>query len=88
MSDTVKIKNCPFVHDKQNMTVIKQGDKYVAFCTICGGSGPIGDTPQESIDKWNDRVTIVIPDSVYKEILDKYTEEEGNAEEEDDGTGE
>jgi hypothetical protein len=76
MSDSIKIKNCPFIHDEQNVTVIKTGEMFTVFCTICGASGPAVETPEGAIAEWASRETVIIPDSVYKELLESKDGEE------------
>ena len=76
MPDKIKIKNCPFNHQKQNVTVIKLGEMFSVHCTVCGTTGPVSPDIDGAISKWGSRETVVIPDSIYEKMLEEINDGE------------
>ena len=54
----MELQPCPW-HEMQGDIETYEADPFNAahvFCTVCGARGPMGDTVEEAVEKWNGSV--------------------------------
>lgn len=81
MSGKIKIKECQYIHDndKKSLSVISVNNKtaFTVFCGVCGGTGPNALSPEEAINKWNQRYVVLLSEEEYAKALEKSEEDDG-----------
>lgn len=83
--DKIAVDECPFIHEKeaeQTLEVRTFGEHiYAVMCMLCGAVGPFGVSPEDALNRWNNRKIVILPKEDYERLVNE-SKRQGQGEEE------